>query len=130
LNDRKNKVGLFIFKRFGENSAKIGPVDLEIIGLQLNKKSQSDLGRAARSPPITAENNSMTTGCIHNVNGDRLKTATIITGRYYHHHTDILGNVMLGNYTSAHDSGRKYYILLLKFLSFFPFATGSPRRLY
>ena len=35
-------------------------------------------------------------------------------------------------YTSAHGSGRRYYILLLKFLSFsfFSFATGSPRWLY
>ena len=36
----------------------------------------------------------------------------------------------LTNYTSAHGSGRRYYILFLKFLSFFSFATGSPRWLY
>ena len=33
-------------------------------------------------------------------------------------------------YTSAHGSGRRYYILLLKFLSFFYFLTGSLRWLY
>ena len=39
-------------------------------------------------------------------------------------------------YTSAHGSGRRYYVLLLKFLSFFfpfsffSFTTGSPRWLY
>ena len=38
------------------------------------------------------------------------------------------------NYTSAHGSGRRYYILPMKFLSFFfsffSFAAGSPRWLY
>ena len=40
---------------------------------------------------------------------------------------------LFGYYTSAHGSGRRYYILLLKFLSFFllfSFAKGSPRWLY
>jgi len=41
--------------------------------------------------------------------------------------------VLIACYTSAHGSGRRYYILPMKFLSFFSFfsfAAGSPRWLY
>ena len=52
--------------------------------------------------------------------GDALWTMIGLKERTYHS----------SHYTSAHGSGRRYYILLLKFLSFFTFATGSPRWLY
>ena len=48
--------------------------------------------------------------------------------------TDKMDKHVYHCYTSAHGSGRRYYILLLKFLSFFSFffsfAKGSPRWLY
>jgi len=99
-----------------------------VIGLVLYFTVSSDRERVERTGPVG--------NCIPDtsasVDRDTCSRRGYVINSVYDMIPVYCGAFSLLCYTSAHGSGRRYYILLLKFLSFsfFFFATGSPRWRY